>query len=71
MEFIELKIDEKSGGPLSAAMEILLYGLIFVFSRENIKDLGYDLKKEMFAVKCVELQCLPLPATTMATNSVG
>ena len=57
-EFIELKIDEKSGGPLFAAMEILLYGLIYVFSRENIKDLGYDPKKILFAANRIELQVL-------------
>lgn len=45
-EFIELKVDEKSGGtPLFAAMEILQHGLLYVFSREN-EETSRFVKKE-------------------------
>ena len=39
---IELKVD--SDNPLFAAIEILLYGLLFVWSRDNQEKLGYDLE---------------------------
>lgn len=39
-EFIELKVE--SNNPLFAAIEILLYGLVFVWSRNNQEHLGYD-----------------------------
>ncbi|MEQ8426308.1 MAG: hypothetical protein RLT87_07390 [Gammaproteobacteria bacterium] len=39
-EFIELKVD--SNTPVYAAMEILIYGLLFLFSVENKKQFEYD-----------------------------
>ncbi len=42
-EFIELKIDADT--PLFAAMEILQYGVLYIFSRDNAKALGYDANK--------------------------
>lgn len=41
---IELKVE--SDTPLFAAIEILLYGLLFVWSRNNRTKLGYDLKAQ-------------------------
>ena len=41
---IELKID--SNNPLFAAIEILIYGLLFVWSRANQDSLGYDIKDQ-------------------------
>ena len=38
--FFELKVE--SNTPLFAAIEILLYGLLFVWSRNNQAELGYD-----------------------------
>lgn len=38
-EFIELKVD--SNNPLSAAMEILVYGMLYVLSRDNREGMGY------------------------------
>lgn len=38
-ELIELKVDQKAGSPLFAAMEILQYGLLYVFYRDNLQDL--------------------------------
>jgi len=40
-EFIELKVDERGGTPLFAAIEILQYGILYIFSRENAQTLGY------------------------------
>ncbi len=40
-EFIELKVGEGGGTPLFAAMEILQYGVLYIFSRENARTLGY------------------------------
>jgi hypothetical protein len=37
-EFIELKVE--SDNPLSAAMEILKYGILYIYSRKNRKDFG-------------------------------
>ena len=42
-DFVELKI--KSNNPLYAAIQILIYGLFYVFSRVNAVDLGYSVKK--------------------------
>ncbi len=39
-EFIELKID--SNKPLYAAMEILSYGLLYIFTREHMQEFNYD-----------------------------
>lgn len=39
---IELKVN--SDNPLFAAIEILLYGLLFVWSRDNQEELGYDVQ---------------------------
>ena len=41
---IELKVD--SDNPLFAAIEILIYGLLFVWSRENQNSLRYDIQKQ-------------------------
>ena len=41
---IELKV--ASDTPLFAAMEILMYGLLFVWSKNNQEELGYDLKTQ-------------------------
>lgn len=38
-ELIELKVDQKAGSPLFAAMEILQYGLLYIFYREHLKTL--------------------------------
>jgi hypothetical protein len=38
--FIELKVD--SDNPLYAAVEVLIYGLLFVWSKRNLEALEYD-----------------------------
>ena len=43
-DFIELKLPGDNGNenPLAAAIEVLIYGLLYVFSRVHIKELEYD-----------------------------
>ena len=41
---VELKVD--SDNPLFAAIEILMYGLLFVWSRNNQDRLGYDVRHQ-------------------------
>ena len=63
-EFIELKVAQKSGGtPLLAAMEILQYGALYIFSRKNASKLGYDIdKKVLLKARDIKLVVLA-PAT--------
>ena len=54
---IELKVD--ADNPLFAAIEILMYGLIFVWSRNNKDRLGYDVKNQpVLATESVTLAVL-------------
>lgn len=59
-EFIELKVNEKSGGtPLFAAMEILQYGVLYIFSRENANKLGYKkAEKDLLRATGIHLKVL-------------
>src|SRR5262249_9084564 len=41
-EFVELKLGRHCDTPLHAAIELLGYGLIYLFSREHGDRLGYD-----------------------------
>jgi hypothetical protein len=41
---VELKVC--SDNPLFAAIEILMYGLLLVWSKEHVDELGYDLEKQ-------------------------
>lgn len=43
-EFIELKIE--SGTPLFAAMEILVYGILYIYSRIYAEPLGYKVEEK-------------------------
>jgi len=62
-EFIELKVNEGAGTPLFAAMEILQYGVLYMFSRENAKALGYEgTDKELLGATGIHLKVLA-PAT--------
>ena len=54
---IELKVD--TNNPLFAAIEILMYGLLFVWSRNNQDRLGYDVKNQpVLAAKTITLAVL-------------
>jgi hypothetical protein len=57
-EFIELKINEDAGSPLFAAMEILQYGVLYIFSRENADTLGYDVGKGLLGASEIHLKVL-------------
>lgn len=56
-EFIELKVNEGGGTPLFAAMEILQYGVLYIFSRENAPTLGYK-KDGMLGADGIHLKVL-------------
>lgn len=59
VEFIELKVDTKSGHPVYAAMEVLLYGMLYIFSRRHLKELNYDVTKQpLLQAKIVHLVVL-------------
>lgn len=62
-EFIELKVDESGGTPLLAAMEILQYGLLYVFSRENTELLNQlNEKSELLQAQNIHLMVMAPPA---------
>lgn len=59
VEFIELKVDTKSGHPLYAAIEVLLYGLLYIFSRRHLEELEYKLTKQpLLQAKAIHLVVL-------------
>lgn len=56
-EFIELKYDD--GTPLFAAFEILKYGLLYMFSRDFMKELGYSAEeKPVLAARSIHLRVI-------------
>jgi hypothetical protein len=57
-EFIELKVNENAGTPLFAAMEILQYGVVYIFSRENAADLGYKVGVGLLGASGIDLKVL-------------
>lgn len=58
-ELIELKVDQGGGTPLFAAMEILQYGVIYIFSRENALTLGYrEANKGLLGASGIHLKVL-------------
>jgi hypothetical protein len=56
-ELIELKVDHRGGTPLFAAMEILQYGVLYIFSRVNSKKLEYS-KQKILEAKGIHLRVL-------------
>lgn len=59
LEFIELKVDTKSGHPVYAAMEVLLYGLLYIFSRRHLEEFEYDTTKQpLLQAKTIHLVVL-------------
>ena len=56
-ELIELKTDDGGGTPLFAAMEILQYGVLYIFSREKFQELGYH-GIELLNAKGIHLRVL-------------
>ena len=56
-ELIELKADHRGGTPLFAVMEILQYGVLYIFSRKNAQTLGYT-KKGILDANGIHLRVL-------------
>lgn len=56
-ELIELKVDHRGGTPLFAVMEILQYGVLYIFSRKRHKELGYA-ENELLNAKGIHLSVL-------------
>jgi hypothetical protein len=67
-EFIELKVN--SDTPLYAAMEILQYGLLFLFSRHHQQELQYDTSKELLQATQIHLKVLA-PSRYYTSNRAG
>jgi len=67
-EFIELKVN--SDTPLYAAMEILQYGLLFLFSRHYQQELRYDTSKELLQATQIHLKVLA-PSCYYTSNRAG
>jgi hypothetical protein len=68
-EFIELKLGNYCGHPLRAAIQILEYGLIYVFSRVHIESLGYDQMNELLRAHSISLKVLT-PAESYLPGSL-
>ncbi|MDT8068502.1 MAG: hypothetical protein ROO76_10100 [Terriglobia bacterium] len=68
-EFIELKLGANSQTPLRAAIEILEYGLIYIFSRKFIEGLGYDRDNGLLNAKKVVLSVVA-PALSYVPGSL-
>ncbi len=56
-EFIELKVNDGAGAPLYAAMEILQYGVLYIFSRKHAATLGYK-ETDMLGAPGIHLKVL-------------
>jgi hypothetical protein len=57
-EFVELKLGANCNTPLHAAIEILGYGLIYLFSRRNRNALGYDESNALLSARRIDLKAL-------------
>jgi len=57
-EFVELKLGEHCNTPLHAAIEILGYGLVYLFSRRNRNALGYDEPNALLSAQRIDLKAL-------------
>lgn len=55
-ELVELKFGEHCGTPLRAAMEILGYGPVYVFSRQHARELGYETENGLLAAGRISLK---------------
>lgn len=60
-EFLELKVaNNKKDTPRSAAIEVIEYGLLYLFSRLHAEELGYNThpKKPILGASCIGLRVL-------------
>lgn len=68
-EFLELKLGQNCDTPLHAAIELLGYGLIYVFSREHLDRLGYDPHNPLLSASRIRLNVLA-PRTSYLPGSL-
>ncbi|NWF82859.1 MAG: hypothetical protein HXY18_03410 [Bryobacteraceae bacterium] len=68
-EFVELKFGPNCDTPLRAAIEILQYGLIYVFSRVHASGLGYDAGNRLLSARRISLKAV-LPAEAYSSGSL-
>jgi hypothetical protein len=57
-ELVELKVGDHCNTPLHAAVEIIGYGLIYLFSRVYLKELGYNPRNIMLSANRITLKVL-------------
>lgn len=69
-EFVELKVGDHCDTPLHAAVEIIGYGLIYLFSRKHWKELSYDLRNVLLSADRVSLKVIA-PAISYSQGSLA
>jgi hypothetical protein len=69
-ELVELKVGNHCDTPLHAAVEIISYGLIYLFSRQYRKELGYDARNIMLSANRISLKVLA-PAISYSTGPLA
>jgi hypothetical protein len=68
-EFVELKLGKNCDTPLHAAIEILGYGLLYVFSRVYTEQLRYDSSNLLLSAQHISLKVLA-PAQSYSVGSL-
>jgi hypothetical protein len=69
-EFLELKVGDHCDTPLHAAVEIIGYGLIYLFSRRYQKELGYDSGNMLLSANRISLKVLA-PSISYSQGSLA
>jgi hypothetical protein len=69
-EFLELKLGQYCDTPLHAAIELLGYGLIYLFSREHLERLGYDPRNPLLSATNIRLRVVA-PTTSYSPGSLS
>ena len=69
-EFLELKLGQYCDTPLHAAIELLGYGLIYLFSREHLDELGYDPRNPLLSATHIRLRVVA-PTTSYSPGSLS
>jgi hypothetical protein len=70
LELVELKVGDHCDTPLHAAVEIIGYGLIYLFSRRYRKELGYDSRNILLSANRISLKVLA-PAISYSQGSLA
>lgn len=69
-EFVEVKLGDFCDTPLHAAIEVLGYGLIYVFSHRYADALGYDSSNILLSAQQISLKVLA-PANSYSRGSLA